>query len=296
MKLPLVVVLLALSIVGTGLAVSNLGASAAPRGGTLEDRVSQLAAQLDELRAELNAIQGERQGARSSLASATQRIPALSDEALDAAVARWMAAHPPEAARLSASQRDARDLGSLSLQELIELVTDESISSDQMHELWSRLSKAGRSEEIIAELERLAENSPHDPDAQLALGTAYLYRIFDVGQGPLAGEYATKADAAFARAIELDDTHYEARMMKAVSLSNWPAFLGKTPQAISEFETLIDMQSSLAEEERTPDPYLMLGNLYSQTGERERAIEIWRNGLALFPDHAGLRRQLELHQ
>jgi lipopolysaccharide biosynthesis regulator YciM len=40
--------------------------------------------------------------------------------------------------------------------------------------------------------------------------------------------------------------------------------------------------------------YLFLGNLYQSNGEREKALEIWRDGLELFPDSQELRSAVEL--
>lgn len=297
MKLPLVLALLALVVAGTGFFVSNLGddeANAKEGNGDLALRLEQLSLQLTRLERDVEQLAAERQD-RSELAPAT-RVPELSDDAVADAVARWMEANADrlQAAGAADVDPDSIELAELPVADLLEMVRDPDLTDDQRQELWARLSKAGRVDEVLAEMQRLAEASPHDPDLQVELGTAYLYKIFDVGQGPLAGEYAMKADAAFAKAIELDESHLEARFIKAVSLANWPAFLGKTPQAMNELETLIDMQSGLSTDRQFSEPYLVLGNLYMQTGERDRALAIWRDGLTAFPDNADLLAQLQL--
>ncbi len=161
-------------------------------------------------------------------------------------------------------------------------------------ELFERLRKEGRMDEFVEWIERLAEESPDDPALQVARGVAYLQKLFELGPTPEAGMLAAQADRAFGRALELDPQNWDARFTKAVALSNWPAFLGKTGEAIGHFEILIDQ---LEKQTLSPDhaqAYLFLGNMYVQTGEKEKAIESWRKGLAFFPDNADLQRQLEL--
>ncbi len=81
-------------------------------------------------------------------------------------------------------------------------------------------------------------------------------------------------------------------MSKAVSLSNWPAFLGKQPEAIRQFEILRQQQASGTAQSSHAQTYYYLGNMYQQTGEPDKALATWRDGLARFPDYEPLRRQL----
>lgn len=223
---------------------------------------------------------------------------------VDEAVARWMeenAARVLGSARLAGDgavievDADDQDLSKQPLQSILAYLTslDSMAWGDDAY--WQRLRDSGRIEEVVAEFERMAAQDPNNPDLQTALGGAYIQQLFGVGNSPIAGELAMKADDAFDRALELDEEHWEARFSKAVSLSNWPAFLGKTGEAIHQFETLVAQQEKGENQEGYEQTYLFLGNLYQQTGETDKALEAWRQGYARFPDNEDLRRQIELN-
>ena len=161
-------------------------------------------------------------------------------------------------------------------------------------ELWQRIREAGRTQELLALFEGRVEDDPNDPEKRLELGQAYLQMIQEVGQSPLAGEYATKADSAFDAALEIDPEHWDARFNKAIALSFWPPIFGKQSESIRQFELLIDQQSKLTPSSEHADTHLWLGNLYQQLGQQDKAIAAWRTGSSLFPDHAGLNDQLRL--
>lgn len=165
-----------------------------------------------------------------------------------------------------------------------------------VQELWQRLREEGRMDEVLAAFEARAAADPNNPDKQVELGEAYLQKIQDVGNGPLAGVYATKADGAFDRALELDPRHWGARFDKAVSLSFWPPVFGKQNEAIRQFEVLVAQQAEGAPEAHHADTHLLLGNMYQQIGEGEKALAAWKAGLALFPDDEELLAQLALVQ
>lgn len=163
-------------------------------------------------------------------------------------------------------------------------------------ELWSQLASEGRADEVLEALRQRADAAPDDPEKQLELGQAYIARIADVGNSPLAGAYALQADAAFDRALAADPEHHSARFHKAVALSFWPPVFGKQSAAIAQFEQLVAQQQRLAPQPSFAETHLLLGNLYQQTGQRDKAVAAWRDGLALFPGHGGLTQQLELLQ
>jgi tetratricopeptide (TPR) repeat protein len=128
------------------------------------------------------------------------------------------------------------------------------------------------------------------------LGQAYIARIAEVGSSPLAGKYALAADQAFDRALTTDPEHLSARFHKAVALSFWPPVFGKQGAAIAQFEQLVGRQARLTARPSFAETHLLLGNLYEQTGQREKAIAAWQQGATLFPGHTGLAQQLELAQ
>lgn len=168
------------------------------------------------------------------------------------------------------------------------------LSEMERENFWQEIREAGVLDEVIAMFEDRAERLADDPEVQVDLGEAYLQKIFEVGNGPLAGVWATKADGAFDAALELDDRHWEARFSKAAALSFWPPVFGKQAEAIHHFEILAENQEQLAAEPGHAQTYLLLGNLYQQNGRPEDALAAFRKGLERFPDDAGLIQQIAM--
>ncbi len=158
--------------------------------------------------------------------------------------------------------------------------------------IWLQIARAGRTRELIALFEKRAEQSPYDPDVQVELGGAYLRMLQEVGQGPLAGQWAGRADAAFDRALELDPEHVGARLSKAISLSFWPPIFGKQAEAVKQFETLIGQLEGKPLQPQHSQAWLLLGNLHQQQGQAEKALAVWQAGAALFPGDAALGAKL----
>ncbi len=272
-----------------------------PSSADVERTLSELAGKVEDLQAQ-NAQLEERLAALQRLSEEAASTPAASRTelgGLDAAVARWMDANTDRLEDLALSAAPAGAALSNGSQESIDSILDVFLSDEldeiQEQALWDRLRKEGRLDEVVAALEALVAERPHDPDLQTELGNAYIQKIFDVGMGPMAGVFGEKADEAYDRALEIDPEHWEARFSKAVSLSNWPAFLGKTGEAIHQFETLITQQENRSPEDHYEQTYYFLGNMYLQTGETAKALEAWRRGIAVFPDSEMLLGQIALY-
>ena len=278
--------------VGAGVALS-LGARAAPpvpvraaEPGTAElarelarlgASQSELAARLDELRLEPRA---------------SARLPA---EDVGAAVERYLAARSA-APQESAPEAPVVDADARRVEEAMARLLGGELDDDEVQVLWSELGKAGLSDELVAAFEARVERDPNDPDVRVELGQAYLQKIFEVGNGPMAGVWAMKADGAFDAALALDERHWDARFSKAISLSFWPPALGKQNAAIEQFELLLEQQAGDASEPHFAQTYLFLGNMYQQTGQAEKAQATWQQGLGLFPGNEALASQVQLTQ
>lgn len=209
---------------------------------------------------------------------------------IDAAVRRFLstaesAAQPTAAAEPTEAPATGKDL----LEELLALE-----DQAEIHAFWQKLREDGRIDEVIAAFEARAGADPTNPEVQLQLGQAYLQKIQDVGNGPLAGALATKADQAFDAALAADPQHWDARFHKAIALSFWPPVFGKQNAAISQFEQLAAQQALLPVSPEHAQTHLLLGNMYQQIGASEKAIAAWKAGLVLFPDNADLAAQLAL--
>lgn len=180
------------------------------------------------------------------------------------------------------------------LERALALLEDPDLSELDLQALWRELADKGLTDDIIAEYERRAEMDPNNPEAHVTLGSMYLQKIFEVGNSPEAGKWATQADRAFDAALAIDETHWEARFSKATSLSFWPPVFGKQGEAIQHYQVLVDQQGTMPKEGRFAQTHLLLGNMYQQTGNMEKAIAAWQHGLSMFPDDESLLQQLEL--
>ena len=177
--------------------------------------------------------------------------------------------------------------------ELFELLRSGQLSNLEQEELWNQLSKLGRTKELIALFEERANQHPNDPAMQVELGGAYLRMLQEVGQGPLAGVWAGRADGAFNRALEIDPLHVEARLTKAISLSFWPPILGKQGEAVKQFETLISQLENQNPSPSTAQAWVLLGNLHQQMGNPDQAQSVWQQGANLFPGNPEFAAKLK---
>lgn len=159
--------------------------------------------------------------------------------------------------------------------------------------LWTKLKEADLVDEALAHFREQAELNSDDPEAQFALGSAYIQAIQVTENDMLKGQLATGADQAFDAVLELDENHLDARRAKAISLSFWPPIFGKTTEAKQQFETLITKQLQTDPSPEHAEAYLWLGNLHLQTGDSEAAKQVWADGLSLFPNNAELAGQLD---
>jgi tetratricopeptide (TPR) repeat protein len=212
---------------------------------------------------------------------------------IEAAVERYLAqrAAAEEVEETAPERAAAASFAALDVQSILATLRDPERDWLEKEELWQLLREEGRLDEVIAEYERLAALDPNDPDRKVDLGYAYIQKIQEVG-GTLAGKWATMADEQFDAALALDETHWKARFMKAMSLSHWPAFTGKTVETIAQFEKLIEIQDQGPAEEHHVQTYLMLGNIYLGQGKNDLALKAWQKGLALFPGNAELSAQI----
>jgi tetratricopeptide (TPR) repeat protein len=85
---------------------------------------------------------------------------------------------------------------------------------------------------------------------------------------------------------------WDARFAKAVSLSFWPPLLGKQNEAIKNFEVLVEQQAGQPQKPEYAQTYWALGNMYTQSGDKAKALATWQQGLALYPGNAQLEAQI----
>ena len=296
MKETTTVVFSALIAVVAGGATAFLFPESGPSAQVAEDSAgvdTQLAAFDGEL-AKLQALQDELERSVAALEASSGPVGASSRTAVgdvDAAVAQWMEAHLATRLQVAAADDDPAAAGpSSETTRLVDLLLGDEVDGLA---LYQEIVDKGLLDEVIAEIERQVELDPSNPDLVTKLGGAYLQKVFTVGVGPIAMEWSERADQTFDRALELDDEQWEARFLKAISLSNQPAFLGRSSEAIRQFEILMGQQEKKRPQGGFDQTYYYLGNMYLQSGDREKARATWQRGLALFPDSGQLQQQLE---
>jgi len=249
------------------------------------ERLERTVSELEEEQRELSAALAERDALLTS--PSTGRSEVVGRGGIDAAVARWMEANAPS---LAAGAVDGVPVVE---SDAIEAAVDRILSgSGDDDAFWKELRDSGRLDAVLARLEQEVEATPLDAELRVALADTYVQKVFDVGPGPMQAHYNELADQAYDEALRLDDNHWNARFSKAIALSNWPAFLGKSGEAIRQFEVLLEQQERRPVEGRFSNTYFFLGNMYEGAGQSEKALATWRRGLELFPDSGRLRSQL----
>ena len=249
-----------------------------------------LRARVADLETELDLLRDENRELRAQPEPATYQGPNRDADVADLVareVARYFENLPAGATGVdaAASAADAEALATQLLDDSLRMLLDPATDWDAGEAIWKELYEAGLMEDAIALLESEVERNPGDLDLKVELGNAYLKPIlFGEATGMDAGKWATKADAMYDAVLALNDHHWEARFSKAISLSFWPPIMGKQPEAIRNFEVLIDQQSGGPSQPQHVETYVLLGNLYQQSGQSEKATALWSQGLALFPN------------
>ncbi len=225
----------------------------------------------------------------SAAAPSPARDLTVDDAEIASAVAAWLAEHP---APVTPEPTTSEELfATLDLDTLIETVLDE-MNSDAFQEVWAWLNSTGRMEEVLAELERRAADAPDDLRILKGLGLVQFTHFFDERNGPDGVLLGRQTDATFDRILARDENNWSARFSKALALSYWPPAHARTGEAIRQFEDLRRRQLGRDARPEHVETYLYLGNLYFQSGRKDKALEVWREGLGRHPDAQALQHQI----
>jgi len=213
-------------------------------------------------------------------------VPSIGDQDIQAALQRYLGAHglPADAAGNAA----AKPIDVAAEFAAFKGMKTNSYWSNQ--DAWKRVFDAGKMDVLVKMFEANAKANPNDPTAQMQLADAYLaYVQLDQSKGPTLG---MQSDKVLDRVLELDENHWQARFTKAVSYSFWPDFLGKKKDAMANFDRLVQQQENMPISPEQSQTYLFYGNLLDQSGQTEKAKEIWAKGLARHPGNAELLKRL----
>src|SRR5205823_1443255 len=157
---------------------------------------------------------------------------------------------------------------------------------------WNGLKEAGQIDQAISELEQRMANDPQSADSAAALGQASMKKCATMTDVREQAILAMKADKTLEAALNLDPSNWEARFIKAVGMSYWPANLNKSGEVVEQFLTLIQQQEGQPKEPQFAQPYLWLGKEYEKAGQAEYAAQVWQRGAALFPENKELQSKL----
>jgi tetratricopeptide (TPR) repeat protein len=290
---PIAVILVSLVAAGAAsFAVCRMSQCESPSVPAVQAPDPALTAALDRLTAQQAKLERELAELRTATPlsqPASERIPLGEIEAAVARAldARAKAAAPEVAPTASAAATPKKFEPKSAFERVRELDWDDAQAA------WKEIAEAGGLDAVLAMFEANAKANPNDVEAQVALGHAYLQKLFHSNAaGPETGMWAMKADGAFDSALKLDDHNWSARFSKAMSLSHWPAVFGKQTEAIKHFEILVAQQRDMPSQSNFADTHFLLGNLYQQIGDRDRALAAWQQGLALFPENTQLAQQI----
>lgn len=139
--------------------------------------------------------------------------------------------------------------------------------------------------------EQLTAQHAKSPNAFLNYGFAYVDKI------PASGAItqvilANTALSFFSKSIELQPS-WIALYTRGNSYLYWPKIFGRAHLGVSDLEQAMGMQKAQgAKKSYHVRAYISLGDGYWKMENIEKAKATWKEGLALFPDNAGLKARL----
>jgi tetratricopeptide (TPR) repeat protein len=145
-------------------------------------------------------------------------------------------------------------------------------------------------EDAIERLERAVEQDPRNPDLYVALAAARTVKLATTSPGPEQGGMWKRVEAAYDGALEIEPDHWRARFGKAYGTSMIPAHFGRRPEAIRQFEELVEIQERREPEDRHVEVYVRLAFLLREDGKEDRARDVILRGIRRFPQNRRLAK------
>lgn len=254
--------------------------AARPPGGGVDPALEAIRREQAALREALERLESS---ARMAAPGPADRAPVLDGstgltvEEVEAMVARALQRHTEG----SKPEPPAPDKVAAALQRLL----DPNLSEAERVEIWDELAREGMLDAVVAEYERRVEASPQDSTAHADLGFAYHQKMRFSGGGLEAGKWGKKGSDAYAKALELDETNWDARFAQAQHFY----YADMSGDAFQHLKVLREQQKNRRPEERHAQAFLFLGNMYLEQGNSAEARKVWQEGLALFPSNERLR-------
>jgi tetratricopeptide (TPR) repeat protein len=290
---------IALAVGGLGVGLALRAGGRAPKGAETEGEADLLDAKSLENR--LNEAEGRLETASRKIRDLEERVTKAERSAAETgAYARATRAmveenRRPEASLAGAGEvlTPAAEAKKAEIDALLAAIREGKIPDGELFPFFQKAKDLGVLDQALAEMEKYAAAHAEDADTQVDLAGAYISKLMAVPEGMERGAWAGKSLAACEAALKINPEHWSAQFMKGMNLSQWPAFLGKQPEAIKTFEKLVEQQERSPADPKFAQTYYQLGNTWRAAGNLEKARSAFARGLELYPDNKQLREQLE---
>lgn len=176
---------------------------------------------------------------------------------------------------------------------LMDKVMDGSATADEQTRFWKLARETDMAEQLIGDFEKKVEAAPKDVDSRMNLAQAYIAKLLSIPGGPEQGVWAMKAENQWREVIKLDENHWEANYSIGESWNWYPEQLGKTPDAINQFEKVRKIQEGLSPQDEHAKTYLRLSQLYNRQNNTKKSREALKAGLERHPGDEQLTKALE---
>ena len=140
---------------------------------------------------------------------------------------------------------------------------------------------------------KLVQVRPYSSNLYLNYGFAYVDKI------PVSGTL-TKLFAGndalnmFTKSLELKPS-WIGYFARGKTYLFWPMFFDRTRPGVADLEKAMKIQKAESKRSYHVYTYVSLGDGYWRLGNPAKATEVWKEGLAEFPDNADLKARLSRH-
>ena len=153
-----------------------------------------------------------------------------------------------------------------------------------------KVDKIETFDRAIAFFQKLVTAHPTSASAHLNYGFAYVDKI------PAAGSItqvilANNALGEFTKAVDLQPT-WIGLYTRGNSYLFWPRIFNRTHLGVADLEAALKMQKADKKHSYHVRVYTSLGDGYWKLDDMAKATATWQEGLAQFPDNAGLKARL----
>jgi len=150
--------------------------------------------------------------------------------------------------------------------------------------------KVNQYDRALTFFEKLTKAHPQAANAHLNYGFAYVDKI------PVAGAItqvilANNALGEFTKSLELKPS-WIGYYTRGNSYLFWPRIFNRTQLGLNDLNEALRIQKAEPKRAIHALVFVALGDGYWKIDKLDEAMRVWKEGLAAFPDHAGLKGRL----